>query len=145
MEKTCGKYKLHLIINISFLIFSSRNLPDVMKLLRTVRLHLECLLQCKRESGTKTDHAMCIYSICIDHPLPRTTLKETAQWNLPVFTQTTSLLQTETERPKRWTYSDPLQVCSNRNCQGLKGVTFFQCVYKKCVSEDDEEERRKRK
>ncbi len=42
-------------------------------------------------------------------------------------------------RPKRWQYSDPLQACITTNCQGLRKVPFYQCAYKRCIAEEEEE------
>ena len=35
---------------------------------------------------------------------------------------------------KRWQYPDPLQHCVQTHCQDERGVDFYTCVYKRCIS-----------
>lgn len=40
----------------------------------------------------------------------------------------------EPSRHKRWQYTDMLQLCIRTNCYGQRGVSYYNCVYKRCIT-----------
>lgn len=89
---------------------------------------VQCIVdQCMSgETSDQSDYVTCIQEQCpvFSH-----------RWRASSAGSATSAAAAEPRgRKKRWQYTDMLQLCIRTNCYGQRGVSYYNCVYRRCIT-----------
>lgn len=119
-------YSAQLLSSVSLDLHHSR--PETSST-RTKALRLRCIVQrCLQQRDDDDDDDDNDYLSCFrDQCSPSATATDLRRSGSSPFS-------VDSGRDKRWQYTDMLQLCIRTSCHGQRGVSYYNCVYRKCIT-----------